>query len=213
VLALLKLPAHMAYAILFGLIGAESSGVPVPGESALITAGVLAHDGRLQIELVLAIAIVAAIVGDNVGYLIGRTGGRRLLERPGFMAAHRRKLLQASEPFFAKHGPKAVFLGRWVVGLRIAAAWLAGANRMPWRVFAFWNALGAFAWATSVGMLAYALGPTAEGVLEQAGVAGLAIVTLAAACYLLWRRSRAHGGRVRAGATSAVRLRVARAPR
>jgi membrane-associated protein len=212
VLALLKLPAHMAYAILFGLVGAESSGVPVPGESALITAGVLAHDGRLQIELVLAIAIVAAILGDNVGYLIGRTGGRRLLERPGFMASHRRKLLQASEPFFAKHGPKAVFLGRWVVGLRIAAAWLAGANRMPWRVFAFWNALGALAWATSVGMLAYALGPTAEGVFKQVGVAGLAIATLTAACYLLWRRSR-HAYRARAGSTSAVRLRVARAPR
>ena len=207
-LALLKLPVHLGYAVLFGLIGAESSGLPVPGESALITAGVLAHDGRLQIEFVLAIAIVAAVVGDNVGYLIGRTGGRRLLQRPGFMAAHRRKLLQASEPLFAKHGPKAVFLGRWVVGLRIAAAWLAGANRMPWRVFAFWNALGAFAWATSVGMLAYSIGPTAEGVFKQVGAAGIAIVTLSVACYLVWRRSRhANSERER------VRLRAARPAR
>jgi membrane protein DedA with SNARE-associated domain len=166
----------------------------MPGESALIAAGVLAHDGRLQIELVLAIAIVAAIVGDNVGYLIGRTGGRRLLERPGFMFTHRRRLLETSEPFFAKHGPKAVFLGRWVAGLRIAAAWLAGANRMPWRVFAFWNALGAVAWATSVGLLAYHLGPTAEGVFKQVGVAGIAIAVLTGASYLVWRRSRRPDG-------------------
>lgn len=192
-LALIKLPAHLGYLILFGLIGAESSGLPVPGESALIAAGFLAHDGQFEIELVIVIAAAAAIVGDNIGYLIGRTGGRRLLERPGPMETHRHRILEKGEPFFARHGPKAVFLGRWVAGLRIAAAWLAGINRMHWPVFLFWNALGGIAWATSVGLLAYYLGPTAERVFKVVGVSGIALALLAAVGYLAWRRMRRGG--------------------
>ncbi len=187
-LALIKLPAHLGYLILFGLVGAESTGVPLPGETALITAGVLARDGQFRIWLVIVIAASAAIGGDNVGYLIGRTGGRKLLERPGFMERHRREILIKGEPFFAKHGPKAVFLGRWVAGLRIAAAWLAGINRMPWHIFVFWNALGGIAWATSVGLLAYYLGPTAERVVKDVGVVGIAVALLALAGYFAWRR-------------------------
>jgi undecaprenyl-diphosphatase len=193
VLALIRLPAHLGYLILFGLIAAESSGVPLPGESALITAGVLAHDGQLDVELVIVIAAAAAVVGDNVGYLIGRSGGRRLLERPGFMETHRRRIIEKGEPFFARHGPKAVFLGRWVAGLRIAAAWLAGINRMPWPVFLFWNALGGIAWAASVGLLAYYLGATAERVFKVVGVSGIALALLAAVGYLAWRRMRREG--------------------
>jgi membrane-associated protein len=192
-LALFKLPAHLGYLILFGLIGAESSGLPVPGESALITAGVLAHDGQLDVVLVIVIAAGAAIVGDNIGYLIGRTGGRRLLERPGRLETHRRKIIEQGEPFFARHGPKAVFLGRWVAGLRIAAAWLAGINRMPWPIFLFWNALGGIAWATSVGLLAYYLGPTAERVFKVVGVSGIALALLAVIAYLAWRHLRREG--------------------
>jgi membrane-associated protein len=189
-LALIKLPTHLGYVILFGLVGAESTGIPVPGETALITAGVLAHHGQFHIQLVIAIAAAGAILGDNLGYLIGRTGGRRLLERPGFMEKHRRGILKKGEPFFEKHGPKAVFLGRWVAGLRIAAAWLAGINRMPWPIFAFWNALGGIAWATSVGLLAYYLGPTAERIFKYVGVVGIAIALLAAVCYVAWRHFR-----------------------
>jgi membrane-associated protein len=187
---LIKLPAHLGYVILFALVGAESTGVPVPGETALITAGILAHDGQFRIELVIAIAALGAIVGDNIGFAIGRTGGRRLLERPGFLEKHRRAILARGEPFFAKHGPKAVFLGRWFAGLRIAAAWLAGINRMPWRIFLFWNALGGIAWATSVGLLAYLLGPTAEKLLKFLGIFGVGAVVLAAAAYLVWRHAR-----------------------
>jgi len=179
--------ASRGYLILFALIGAESSGLPLPGETALLTAGVLAHHGQFQIELVIVIAATAAIVGDNIGYLIGRTGGRRLLERPGFLDTYRRGILEKGEPFFAKHGPKAVFLGRWVSGLRIAAAWLAGISRMPWHIFLFWNALGGITWAVSVGLLAYYLGPTAERIFKYVGVGGIAVAVLAAAGYLAWR--------------------------
>src|SRR3954447_24193359 len=117
-LALITIPAHLGYLVLFALVGAESTGVPVPGETALITAGVLAHHGRFNIELVIIIAAAAAIVGDNLGYLIGRTGGRRLLERPCLLERRRRQILAKGDPFFERHGPKAVFLGRWVAGLR-----------------------------------------------------------------------------------------------
>jgi len=189
-LALIKIPTHLGYIVLAALVGAESTGVPVPGETALIAAGILAHQGRFHIALVIIVASVAAIVGDNIGYLIGRTGGRRLLERPGFLEHHRRRILQRGEPFFERHGPKAVFLGRWIAGLRIAAAWLAGINRMRWPTFLFWNALGGIAWATSVGLAAYYLGATAEHILKVAGLAGIAVVVLIAAGYLLWRRRR-----------------------
>ena len=183
-------------------MGAESSGVPVPGETALITAAVLAHHGHFSIELVVIIAAAAAILGDNLGYLIGRLGGRTLLERPGMLEHPRREILNKGEPFFKRHGPKAVFLGRWVAGLRIAAAWLAGATRMPWRIFAFWNALGGIAWATSVGLAAYYLGPTVERALRDIGLAGPVAVAMIAAGSLLWRRRRD-----KPGAPSAPRAR------
>ena len=189
-LAFLEISASTAYVALFVLIVAESSGVPVPGETALITAGVLASHGHVRIELVIPLAAVAAIIGDNIGYAIGRSGGRRLLERPGFLEHHRHRILEHGEPFFARHGAKAVFLGRWVAGLRIAAAWLAGINRMPWQRFLFWNALGGIAWAISVGLLAYWLGPPAEKVFRTIGIVGVSLAVVAVLGFLLWRRLR-----------------------
>jgi membrane protein DedA with SNARE-associated domain len=171
-------------------VATESSGVPVPGETALIAAGVLASHGEVHIELVIALAAVAAMIGDNVGYVIGRTGGRRLLERPGFAEDYRRRVLEEGEPFFRRHGAKAVFLGRWVAGLRIAAAWLAGINRMPWRRFLLWNALGGICWATSVGLLAYELGPPAERIFRTVGIAGVCLAAAALLAFVLWRRLR-----------------------
>jgi membrane-associated protein len=189
-LALFSVPKHLGYLALALLVGAESTGVPVPGETALIASGVLAHDGEMDIFAVIAIAAGAAIVGDNLGYLIGRHGGRRLLEAPGFLERHRRAIIEKGEPFFDRHGPKAVFLGRWVAGLRIAAAWLAGITHMRWRVFFFWNLLGGVAWATSVGLAAYLLGPVAKKIVEDLGLGAIALVVLAAAAYVAWRWRR-----------------------
>ena len=109
--------------------------VPVPGETALIAAGIVAVDGKLQIELVILIAAVGAITGVNLGYLVGRKGGRALLETDGPLLKRRKAVLDRGEPFFARHGAKAVFLERWAAGLRIAAARLAGINRMHWPTF------------------------------------------------------------------------------
>ena len=167
------------YPLLFAVVMSESGGLPVPGETALIAAAALASQGKLHIELVIALAAAAAIVGDNIGYLIGRKGGRWLLERPGAFARQRREVLEIGEPFFAKHGAKAVFFGRFVLGLRVWASWLAGATRMPWRSFLLWNALGGIAWATIVGLVAYYVGRSAGGTIEAFGLYGLAAVLVA----------------------------------
>ncbi len=179
------------YPLLFLLVMAESGGVPIPGETALITAAVLASRGKLQIEWVIALAAAAAIVGDNVGYLIGRKGGRWLLERPGRFERQRREVLRTGEPFFERHGPKAVYFGRFVLGLRVWASWLAGATRMHWRSFVVWNALGGISWATAIGLLAYFLGSSAGNAIEAFGIYGLAAAVLAVVSFLVLHR-RAH---------------------
>jgi membrane protein DedA with SNARE-associated domain len=169
----------------------ESSGIPVPGETALITAAVLASQGKLQIELVIPLAAAGAIVGDNIGYLIGRKGGRWILERPGAFRRQRHEVLRIGEPFFERHGPKAVYFGRFLLGLRVWASWLAGATRMHWRSFVIWNALGGISWATLVGVVAYLLGHSAGNAIETFGLYGLAALLLAViSTVVLHRRHR-----------------------
>jgi membrane-associated protein len=183
--------ATAGYPLLFAIVMSESSGVPVPGETALITAAVLASQGKLQIELVIPLAAAAAIVGDNIGYLIGRKGGRWLLERPGAFRSQRQEVLRVGEPFFQRHGPKAVYFGRFLLGLRVWASWLAGATRMHWRSFVLWNALGGISWATAIGLLAYYVGHSAGGAIETFGLYGLAALLLAVGSTLfLHRRHR-----------------------
>jgi membrane protein DedA with SNARE-associated domain len=107
---------------------------------------------------VIAVGAGAAVLGDNLGYWIGRRGGRALLVRGGPFAGHRRRAVAKGDAFFTRHGGKTVFLGRWVPGVRVVAAVLAGASAMPWRRFVVYNAAGALAWAGSVVSLAAAFG-------------------------------------------------------
>ncbi len=187
------------YPLLFLLVMSEAGGVPIPGETALIAAAVLASQGKLQIELVIPLAATAAIVGDNIGYVIGRKGGRWLLQRPGAFQRQRLEVLRVGEPFFEVHGPKAVFFGRFLLGLRIWASWLAGATRMRWRSFALWNALGGISWASAVGLIAYFLGHSAGSALEAFGLYGLVAVLVAILSALVLHhrhaRHRRHGRR------------------
>jgi membrane-associated protein len=178
------------YPLLFLIVMGESSGLPVPGETGLITASVLASQGSLNIAVVIPIAAAAAIVGDNIGYVIGRKGGRWILERPGRFARQRREVLAIGEPFFDRHGPKAVFFGRFLLGLRVWASWLAGATRMPWRSFVLWNALGGIVWATAIGLIAYFLGHSASNAIETFGICGLVAVVIAIVSFLLLHRRR-----------------------
>jgi membrane protein DedA with SNARE-associated domain len=185
-LLLVALPTTgIGYLVLGLLIGGESAGLPLPGETALITAGVLASQGKLSLVPVIVVAATAAVVGDNVGYLLGRQGARRLLVRPGRLERYRRAFLERGEAFFQRHGSKTVFFGRWLPVLRITAAWLAGAHRMPWPTFLFWNAAGGISWAISVGVVAYVLGDAAFKVVHDAGLVGVAIVTVGAIVLVL----------------------------
>ncbi len=185
--SILSVAHNLGYPALVLLVMLESGGAPVPGETALITGGVLAGQHHLQIELVITCAAAAAIVGDNAAYLIGRNGGRWLLQRPGPFARHRARVLEAGEPFFARHGPMAVFLGRWILGLRTWASWLAGATRMPWRSFSFWNACGGVSW-TTIGLAAYYAGQSATGTIALFGAMGLASALGAPALLLAGQR-------------------------
>ncbi len=202
--SLAGLPYRLAYPALFLLVEGESSGIPLPGETSLIVAAILASQGRLSLPLVIGTTAAAAIIGDNVGYVIGRKGARRLLTREGRWAERRRRLLERGEAFFRRHGGKTVFVGRWLPGLRVTAAWFAGAHRMPWWRFALWNALGGAAWATSVGLAAYFLGPAAFPVVRSAGLAGVAVVLLLALALVVWhlvRRSRSGKPAIENGAS------------
>ena len=186
--AIIDIPPNVGYAAVFALIAVETMGIPVPGETALIAAALLAHDGQLSLVPLVVIASAAAILGDNVGFAIGRHGGRRLFLRPGPFLAQRERLIENGEPFFEKHGPKAVFLGRWIAGLRIASAWLAGINRMSWPTFLFWNALGGIVWACGIGFAVYALGSVAEHIIKVAGPVAAGVTVVAIIGFLVWRR-------------------------
>ena len=189
--ALIDVPTGIGYPLLFAFVAAESAGAFVPGETALIVAGALAGEGRLSLSVVIGIAAGGAIVGDNVGYVLGRKGLRRLIDRPGRWAAGRRRLILRGEEFFVRHGSAAVFFGRWLPGLRVAASWLAVESRMPWRRFLLWNALGGIAWAATIGSLAYVLGRSASGSLGLIGFVGVAVVVLVFVIVRVRRRANA----------------------
>ena len=191
--ALINVPAGIGYPLLFAFVAAESAGALVPGETALIVAGALAGDGRLSLPVVIGVAAGAAIVGDNVGYVLGRRGLRRLIDRAGRGAERRQRLIASGERFFARHGAAAVFFGRWLPGLRVAAAWLAGESRMSWRHFLLWNALGGITWSATIGSLAYVLGRSASGSLAALGFVAVAVVVLVFVIARVRRRAAERG--------------------
>jgi membrane protein DedA with SNARE-associated domain len=172
------------------LILVESAGAPVPGETSLIAASVLASSGSMSLPAVFVVAITAAILGDNLGYLVGRRFGHRVLTAPGRWERQRREFVEEGEHFFDRHGGKTVFFGRWLPVLRFTAALLAGVNEMPWRRFFVFNALGATGWVCTVGTAAYILGSSASSLFEAIGFAGLLAVALAIVGHVVWRRSQ-----------------------
>src|SRR5437764_13669171 len=143
--AIISVSSKLGY-LLPAIIGLESMGIPSPGETALVASAVLASQGKLHIWLVLLIGISSAIIGDNLGYFLGRKIGRELLSAPGPFYMRRLVLIRTGDRFFERHGGKAVLLARWVALIRVAAAWLAGINRKRFRDFFFWNALGGITW-------------------------------------------------------------------
>jgi membrane protein DedA with SNARE-associated domain len=189
----IHVPTNLGYVAMGLLVGVESFGVPLPGETALIAASVLASRGKLDVVVVIVVAAGAAIIGDNLGYFFGRHGGRKLLEHPGPLHERRLALIAYGDRFFARHGAKTVFIGRWIGLLRFTAAWLAGANRMPAGQFFVFNALGGITWATTVALAAYWLGDTGAEVFKTLGVAGAVAFGVGLIGGLLWLRRRERG--------------------
>jgi membrane protein DedA with SNARE-associated domain len=167
--------------LLFAAVAAESAGVPLPGETALIAAAVLASNHHYSLTWVIVVAAAAAITGDNIGYWAGRIGGRRLLERWRLIARYADRALPPAERFFKKHGGKTVFFGRFIAVLRVTAAWVAGISRMAWWRFFLWNAAGGIVWATLVSLLAFWFGKAAAEAIGRYGLFAVGALVVAGA--------------------------------
>jgi membrane protein DedA with SNARE-associated domain len=184
----IHVPTNLGYTAMVLLVGGESAGLPIPGETSLLVAGALAARGDLSLPLVWLFAASAAIVGDNIGYLFGRYLLRSLVNGSGRIAAWMRDVLAKSEVFFRRHGGKTVFFGRWLPFLRVTAAWMAGASHMPWKRFAIANALGGIGWAMTMSTVGYLAGRSADSVVGVGGILGLVAVVLAVAAHWGYRR-------------------------
>ena len=179
------------YLVVFLLVMLESIGLPVPGETALIGAALYAGStGKLEIWGVIAVAIAGAIIGDNIGFSIGRYGGAKLLLRHGHRIGLHEGRLKIGIWLFRRHGGKVVFWGRFVSILRTYAAFLAGTNQMAWGRFLVFNAAGAVVWATAFGVAYYVFGSALQKLSTTIditlGVAGVAILV----AFLVWSKRK-----------------------
>ena len=175
------------YGAVFGVVAAESLGIPLPGETTLIAAALYAGaGGRLDIRLVVAVAAAGAIAGDNVGYAIGRYGGARLLLRYGRKIRLDEPKLKVGIWIFRRHGGKVVFFGRFVSILRTYAAFLAGTNRMPWLRFLVFNAAGGIVWACAYGFAYFAFGAVLKRLTTWVDVALGVVAAAILVGFLVW---------------------------
>jgi membrane protein DedA with SNARE-associated domain len=176
----------LSYGLLFAIVALESSGLPVPGETSIAAASLLAARGNLSLPIVIVVASTGAIVGDNVGYFVGRRFGRRAVLAGNIFHDRRERLLDEADAVFRAHGGKMVFFARWLPVLRFFGGPLAGISHMPWRRFFVANAAGGILWSTSVSLIVYYTG-------RQAGLTGLALVAAVLAVgavigHIAWRR-------------------------
>jgi membrane protein DedA with SNARE-associated domain len=181
------------YSAVVVLVALEGFGVPLPGETMLITAAVYAGaTHRMALPLIIAAAFAGAVVGSTGGYAVGYWGGFRLLVRFGKYIRLNEPRVKLGRYLFLRHGGKVVFFGRFVSILRTYAAFLAGTARMPpWRFLVF-NAAGAIAWASLWALVAYRLGEQINRLSRPADIAlGVAAVLAAAGVLLFWRRNEA----------------------
>ena len=188
--------AHGYWTLFFALL-LENAGIPLPGETMLLFASFLAFsEHQLQLPWIILTGIVATTLGDNLGYSIGRRGGRLLLDRY-VRVFHIRgqaveKIIEKGEELFRRHGDLTIFFARFIFGMRIIAGPLAGILRMPWGKFVLFNFLGAATWVTVIAVAGYQFGEHWAELIKMVGRVNLGITVVAVyVALLIWRRYRA----------------------
>jgi membrane protein DedA with SNARE-associated domain len=180
------------WAVFFGVM-LENAGVPVPGETILLIAGYYASTGEFNIALVMIIAASGAVVGDNIGFAIGHHYGRGFLLRVGRFFFLTPKRLEHMENYFESHGNKTILVARFITGLRVFAALLAGASRkMPWRVFVLYNMAGAILWSIVITTLGYLFGASLPLLVKWVGRSGTILLIAAVVIGVIVWRVRRH---------------------
>ena len=175
---LVDLFARYGYAAVFVGVLLENTGVPVPGETILLAGAALAQFGRLSLGWVIATAVAGAVLGDNFGFFIGRRGGRVLAERYGPRLGLSEGRLAGFDRFFARYGARTVFVARFITGLRVVCAVLAGASSLSWSTFLFYNATGAIVWSIAVASAGYLLAYSWDRLVRLISGFGLAAFVL-----------------------------------
>jgi membrane protein DedA with SNARE-associated domain len=184
--------AHYGYWALAAILLLENAGIPLPGETVLLLASFLAYSQHeLQLSWIIAVATLAATLGDNLGFALGHYGGRPVLDRYQSIFRIPQATLTRGENLFARYGAATIFFARFVFGMRIIAGPLAGVLRMPWRRFVIFNFLGATLWVSVIASVGYLFGrhwERLEQILKRFDI--LAVILLIVIAFYLWQRSR-----------------------
>jgi membrane protein DedA with SNARE-associated domain len=179
------------------MVLAQCAGLPLPAVAVLLAAEASAERGVLTLSLVIAVGSAGAILGSTIGYVLGRIGGRPLMLRLVRLVHAKESRVDAMERFFERHGGKTVFIGRWVIFVRLWGSIAAGAARMPWPRFMLWNVVGSILWVASLGLLAYLLGGIARRIAEALDLGGWMLLPVVAVGFVVWglrRRGQPGGG-------------------
>ncbi len=197
---------NFGYAAIFFVVALESSGLPLPGETILVGAAIFAgQTGKMSIEYIIAAAAAGAIIGDNIGYWIGRTFGTKLIERYGGVVGIGRDKLRLGQYLFMRWGGWIVFYGRFISLLRILAAVLAGVNHLDPRKFFLFNAAGGIIWALFFGYGGFYLMAAFKEI--EGPVGSIAFVALLVGLFVLWRYFKINEERLMEEAEAALRKR------
>ncbi len=184
---------HWGYWGVAAFLLLENAGVPLPGETVLLLASVLAFKSHeLRLPWIIVVGTIACTAGDNIGYLIGSAGGRPLLERWKNFFHVKDEHIHSAEELFHRYGPLAIFFARFIAGARIVAGPLAGVLRMHWKTFALFNFLGAVTWVTVIASIGYLFGSQLDRLLatvKEVELALLILLLIGLAVYL-WRRKK-----------------------
>jgi len=178
------------YLVLFLGVMAENASLPVPGETILIIASFYSHHGDLDLMYVILLATVGCILGDNISFHLGRRLGRPFILQYGKYVLITKTRLAHVEHFFERHGDKTIFIQRWITGVRVIGALVAGTTQMPWSRFLLFNCLGAVTWVTAISLMAYVFAVNLPLLLKVVGRSGWVLLGLFAAIVLFFYLKR-----------------------